>query len=179
MVFWLPGIKAAEPATYNFDERELNSLGYTFIRSNKLKDAIRIFQLNVQAYPRSSNAYDSLAEAHMDDGDKTQASPTIKRHSSSIQTTAVPPGRFRNSPPPDPNSSCPGAVRRTRRWRVAPMADRDDVRRIALSLPRTREGKDHFPSASTTRASRKASRGCGSNEWNPGSRACRVPTSSR
>ncbi|PYQ49305.1 MAG: hypothetical protein DMF78_18625 [Acidobacteria bacterium] len=66
-------LKAAAPATYNFDERELNSLGYTLIRGKQLKDAVRIFQLNVQAYPRSSNAYDSLAEAFMDDGDKPQA----------------------------------------------------------------------------------------------------------
>jgi len=66
-------LKAAAPATYNFDENELNNLGYQFIRSNKFKEAIRIFQLNVQAYPRSSNVYDSLAEGYMDDGDKARA----------------------------------------------------------------------------------------------------------
>jgi tetratricopeptide (TPR) repeat protein len=66
-------LKAAQPASYNFDERELNGLGYTLIRTHKPKDAIRIFQLNVQAYPHSSNAYDSLAEAYMDDGDKAQS----------------------------------------------------------------------------------------------------------
>lgn len=66
-------LEAAEPASYDFDERELNTLGYTLIRTHKLKDAIRIFQLNVQAYPHSSNVYDSLAEAYMDDGDRTQS----------------------------------------------------------------------------------------------------------
>ena len=66
-------LKAAAPATYNFDENELNNLGYQFIRNNKFKEAIRIFQLNVQAYPRSSNVYDSLAEGYMDDGDKARA----------------------------------------------------------------------------------------------------------
>lgn len=66
-------LKAAQPATYNFDERELNRLGYTLIRAHKLENAIRIFQLNVQAYPHSSNVYDSLAEAYMHHGDKPQA----------------------------------------------------------------------------------------------------------
>jgi cytochrome c-type biogenesis protein CcmH/NrfG len=34
---------------------------------------MRILQLNVEAYPRSSNAYDSLGEATMDGGKKAQA----------------------------------------------------------------------------------------------------------
>ncbi len=66
-------LKAAEPATYNFDQRELNALGYTLVRAHHLEDAIRIFQLNVEAYPRSSNVYDSLAEAFLDAGDKAKA----------------------------------------------------------------------------------------------------------
>jgi hypothetical protein len=62
-------LKAAAPTTYNFDENELNSLGYQLIRTNKFKDAIRIFQLNVEAFPKSANTYDSLAEGYMDDGE--------------------------------------------------------------------------------------------------------------
>jgi Flp pilus assembly protein TadD len=61
------------PTTYNFEERELNTLGYTLIRSQKLTEAVRIFRLNVEAYPQSSNVYDSLAEAYADAGDKPQA----------------------------------------------------------------------------------------------------------
>src|ERR1700740_2153094 len=66
-------LKATALAAYNFDENELNNLGYQLIRANKFKEAIRIFQLNIEAYPQSSNAYDSLAEAYMDDGDKAEA----------------------------------------------------------------------------------------------------------
>jgi len=66
-------LKAASPATYNFDEDELNNLGYQFIRGNQFKEAIRIFQLNVEAYPNSANTYDSLGEGYMDAGDKPQA----------------------------------------------------------------------------------------------------------
>lgn len=66
-------LKVAAPATYNFDESELNSLGYRYIRKNKFMEAIRIFQLNVEAYPKSANTYDSLAEGYMDDGENALA----------------------------------------------------------------------------------------------------------
>jgi len=66
-------LKVAEPATYNFDEDQLNTLGYELIRAKKVQAAIRIFQLNVEAYPQSSNVYDSLGEAYMDDGNKPLA----------------------------------------------------------------------------------------------------------
>jgi uncharacterized membrane protein len=66
-------LKAAAPVPYNFDEDELNALGYELIRANKLKEAIRILQLNVETYPQSSNVYDSLGEAYMNDGNKPQA----------------------------------------------------------------------------------------------------------
>ena len=48
----------------------------------KYKKAIRVFQLNVEAYPQSSNTYDSLGEAYMDDGDKLQA---IANYQKSLQ----------------------------------------------------------------------------------------------
>jgi uncharacterized membrane protein len=66
-------LKVAATGPYNFDEGELNNLGYELIRANKFKEAIRIFQLNVEAYPQSSNVYDSLGEAYMNDGDKRRA----------------------------------------------------------------------------------------------------------
>jgi len=66
-------LKTAEPAIYNFDESELNNLGYGLIRTKKFKEAIRVLQLNVEAYPQSSNVYDSLGEAYMDDGNKPLA----------------------------------------------------------------------------------------------------------
>lgn len=75
-------LKAAAPSTYNFDEDELNALGYQLIRANKFKEAVRIFQLNVEAYPQSSNVYDSLGEGYMDDGDKPQA---IANYQKSLQ----------------------------------------------------------------------------------------------
>jgi uncharacterized membrane protein len=66
-------LKFAAPAAYNFDEDELNALGYQLMRAKKFKEAICILQLNVEAYPQSSNVYDSLGEAYMDDGNRPQA----------------------------------------------------------------------------------------------------------
>lgn len=72
-------LKAAAPATYNFDEDELNTLGYQLIRTKKLNEAIRILQLNVEAYPQSGNVYDSLAEAYMNAGNKPLAIANYQR----------------------------------------------------------------------------------------------------
>ena len=66
-------LKKNEPQNYEFNERVLNALGYNYVRQSKLKEAIRIFQLNVEAYPQSSNVYDSLGEAYMLNGDKDLA----------------------------------------------------------------------------------------------------------
>jgi tetratricopeptide (TPR) repeat protein len=75
-------LKTSAPATYNFDEDELNTLGYQLIRAKKVKVAIRILQLNVEAYPQSGNVYDSLGEAYMDDGNKPLA---IANYQKSLQ----------------------------------------------------------------------------------------------
>src|ERR1700756_1503386 len=71
--------KAATPAIYNFDEDELNALGYELIQAKRFPEAIRILQLNVEAYPKSSNVYDSLGEAYMDDGKKSEAIANYRR----------------------------------------------------------------------------------------------------
>jgi hypothetical protein len=75
-------LKAAQPTTYNFDENQLNSLGYRLLNAKTFNNAIRIFQLNVEAYPLSGNAYDSLAEAYMNAGNKAQA---ITNYQKSVQ----------------------------------------------------------------------------------------------
>ena len=72
-------IKATRPAAYNFDEDKLNVLGYELLRSKQISQAMRIFQLNAEAYPQSGNSWDSLAEAYMDEGNKPQAVAYYKK----------------------------------------------------------------------------------------------------
>ena len=47
------------------DEGDLNMLGYSLIGAKKYREAIRIFELNATAHPKSGNAFDSLGEAYM------------------------------------------------------------------------------------------------------------------
>ena len=66
-------LKSAHPADMDFSEKDLNTLGYELIAMKRVKDAIRILVLNAEAYPQSSNVYDSLGEAYLEDGDKKLA----------------------------------------------------------------------------------------------------------
>ena len=72
-------LKANQSATYDFSEAELNTLGYQLLGMKKIKDAIEIFKLNVEAYPQASNPYDSLGEAYMMSGDKELALKNYKK----------------------------------------------------------------------------------------------------
>lgn len=72
-------LQAAGAAGYDFDESELNELGYRLLRDHRLPEAVRVFQLNVEAYPKSGNVYDSLAEGYLDAGDKARAIANYRR----------------------------------------------------------------------------------------------------
>ena len=66
-------IRKADPANSLLEEQALNNLGYQLIFLGRVKDAIDIFKLNVELYPKSFNVYDSLAEGYMINGDKDLA----------------------------------------------------------------------------------------------------------
>ena len=72
-------LKAKQSATHDFSEPELNRLGYQLMRTGKLKDAIEIFKLNVEAYPNAFNTYDSLAEAYLADNQRELAMKNYKK----------------------------------------------------------------------------------------------------
>lgn len=54
-------------------ERLMNEAGYFLLGEGLVAEAIRIFQLNVEAYPESGNVYDSLGEAFMEAGERELA----------------------------------------------------------------------------------------------------------
>ena len=66
-------LKTESPDAYDFAEGRLNELGLDLIGKERIKDAIEIFRLNVEAYPRAFNTYDSLAYAYMCDGQRDLA----------------------------------------------------------------------------------------------------------
>jgi len=60
-------------------ESDTNAFGYSLLRRKQVNEAIEVFKLNVEAYPQSANAYDSLGEAFMLKGDKEKAIENYQR----------------------------------------------------------------------------------------------------
>jgi CubicO group peptidase (beta-lactamase class C family) len=70
----------ARPDEYSLNESEMNRLGYYLLNTRKAVDAsVTVFRLNVEAFPSSANAYDSLGEAYMVKGDKELAIRNYQR----------------------------------------------------------------------------------------------------
>jgi dienelactone hydrolase len=67
---------------YDFGERELNVLGYILLGERRIKEAIEIFKLNVNAYPEAFNTYDSLGEAYLANNERELA---IKNYKKSLE----------------------------------------------------------------------------------------------
>lgn len=65
--------------TVFFSEFDFNAMGYQLMRINALDEAIAIFKLNVQTYPKSANTYDSLGEAYMLKGDYIRAKKNYEK----------------------------------------------------------------------------------------------------
>ena len=60
-------------------ESDLNGLGYELLRQKKVADAIDVFKLVVEEYPKSANVYDSLGEAYVAAGQKQLAIETYEK----------------------------------------------------------------------------------------------------
>ena len=65
--------KEKEEELFDFSEGELNKLGYILLLDGRVDEAIEIFNLNISAYPKSSNVYDSMGEACMEKGENEKA----------------------------------------------------------------------------------------------------------
>jgi len=74
-------LKKAKFKDLYVSENDLNTIGYELIKKYPA-DAVELFKLNVKLYPKSYNAYDSLAEGYMDMGDNKQA---IKNYQKSLK----------------------------------------------------------------------------------------------
>jgi CubicO group peptidase (beta-lactamase class C family) len=69
-------------ANGTISESSLNAEGYDLMGRKQLPDAILIFQKNVELHPDSANAYDSLAEAYMNNNQNDLA---IKNYQKSLE----------------------------------------------------------------------------------------------
>jgi tetratricopeptide (TPR) repeat protein len=66
-------LKTSQPDAYDFGEAQLNVLGYQLLATKKVDAAVAILRLNADAFPESSNVYDSLGEALMAAGKRDEA----------------------------------------------------------------------------------------------------------
>lgn len=56
-----------------FDEASINDIGYFLMNSDRGGLAVEVLELNSEVFPASANAWDSLAEACVKNGDKARA----------------------------------------------------------------------------------------------------------
>jgi tetratricopeptide (TPR) repeat protein len=79
---WYQQAKEKYADYYIFSESPLNTLGYRLLGQDKTAEAIELFKLAALDYPQSANAYDSLGEAYMKDGQNDLA---IKNYKKSLE----------------------------------------------------------------------------------------------
>jgi CubicO group peptidase (beta-lactamase class C family) len=72
-------LKRSSPNGYTFDERALPQLGSLLLQKGRNSDAITILKLNVEEFPKSVVAHDSLGEAYAKDDQKAQAVASYHR----------------------------------------------------------------------------------------------------
>lgn len=64
------------------NDMTLNMLGYNFLNQQMTDEAIAVFKLNVKLFPDIANCYDSLGEAYMVSGNKSEA---IKNYETALK----------------------------------------------------------------------------------------------
>ena len=67
---------------YYFLEGDFNAVAYRLLRNDKTGEAIAVFQMNIELFPESSNVYDSLGEAYMNNNEVELA---IKNYKKSLE----------------------------------------------------------------------------------------------
>jgi pimeloyl-ACP methyl ester carboxylesterase len=75
----LADVRGRDPKTVSFSEVMINRLGYERLSLSEMNNGIEILKLNVTAFPNSPNAYDSLSDAYLFDGQKELALQNAKR----------------------------------------------------------------------------------------------------
>ncbi len=71
--------RRSDPKAVIFPETIVNLMGYEHLQAGDIKNAVEIMKLNVTAFPESPNAYDSLSDAYLADGQKELARQNAKK----------------------------------------------------------------------------------------------------
>jgi tetratricopeptide (TPR) repeat protein len=62
-----------------FREGAINIMGYRYLQSGRIPEALSLFELNTDAYPHSANVWDSYGEACLATGNYTTALENYKK----------------------------------------------------------------------------------------------------
>ena len=91
-------LKAARQAGKSFTlppEGVINLAGYELMQGDRVPDAIGIFALNIEAYPGSANAFDSLADGYVAAGDKVKALEFARKALAALPADKTAPEEFK------------------------------------------------------------------------------------
>jgi CubicO group peptidase (beta-lactamase class C family) len=72
-------VALTQRAVEALSEPQINSIGYALLQRRRIRDAIAAFRTNVERFPMSFNAYDSLGEAYAAAGDRANAIANYQR----------------------------------------------------------------------------------------------------
>lgn len=72
-------LKNTKESKLDFSEGHLNNLGYMYMSEGDLEKAIAVFELNVEAFPHSSNVYDSHGEALLNNDQEEEAIESYRK----------------------------------------------------------------------------------------------------
>ena len=87
----LEAARKKDPNTPLFPEGTVNLIGYEFLQAGDNQSAVEVMKLNVEGYPNSPNAYDSLGDAYLAAGQKDLALEASKKTLELLQSdTKVP-----------------------------------------------------------------------------------------
>ena len=86
--------RRSDPKAVIFPEALVNLIGYEQLQADDVKSAVETMKLNVTAFPESPNAYDSLSDVYLADGQKELARQNAKKALELLASdTADPPAR--------------------------------------------------------------------------------------
>lgn len=85
-----------DPKATLFPEATVNLMGYEHLQAKDTKAAVEILKLNAEAYPDSTNVYDSLSDAYLADGQKELALVYVKKALEMLKTDTTTPQQLRD-----------------------------------------------------------------------------------
>ena len=68
-----------DTVAYDTSEFDINRLGYGLLNEDKADDALAIFKLNTEEFPKFANTYDSYGDVLLVKGDSLQALENFKK----------------------------------------------------------------------------------------------------